>query len=799
MIHKIQIASYLIIFSSLLLVNAFCLEINPGSNLSESDHIIETEVLKSEISNGVFAEADIVKNSFNGLLQYFPYAVISGIDTICKGETTFLSVRLVQGTPPWRFSYSRDGKKAVTISGITETEYMLEAEKEGTYRLTSVRDANRNGFVSGEGKVVYSDIPTAVLSGGGTICKGTPATLRVDLTGTPPFMIKYENNYSSSGTVSNILSSPGFFGVYEAGNYTLTEISDRYCKGTFSGMASVGLLPSPEVSIEGLVTAYSIDSDPVPVFGIPDGGIFTGEGLIISNDTIFFLPSWAGTEGSPHKILYSFQDSGNGCIGKDSVMVNVLEAQADIIFPENRTLYCFNESTFIIEGLNVNNVIGNFVISGDEGLYDNGDNTATIDPALLADGEYEVIYRYFDETWFEYSEEFEIEYVNPIWFVGFDRNLFCENEDPVALNGNMEEGEFHGNGVTGNIGMGFIFSPSSIDNTLDTIFYTYTTENGCYRQVFEVITINPAPHVGFFLADSCLTFEVDDSTFFINITTSSDSIIGWSWDFDDIGSGQENLSNLENPKHHYNAGGTKYVMLSATTDKGCTASEELRINLGDRPQAYFTWDTECYQTDDSVLFSNQSTTEIGTLDNFRWQIQFNDSTETYTSENLSYLFSEPGNYDINFKVESNYGCSDSVTIPFTLRPVIDIADKPYFEDFETGMDGWGIMITTGEDSVSWKFGASESDFPVDSGLNYWYTSISQGIKEKSWVLSPCYNFSNSVRPMVKFDGWRSFDQKRDGTVMQYSDNNGINWHNIGDLDDGINWYNVYDILGMPGG
>ncbi len=736
----------------------------------------------------------------NGLMQYFPYAVISGTDTICPGDTTYLLVRLVQGTPPWRFSYTINGKNSGTISGITDREYMLAAVQEGTYRLSSVRDANRNGIVSGRGEVTYRELPSAVLSGGGTFCSGESVTLRVDLTGIPPFTVKYENNYSASGTVSNILSSPAFFGVYERGVYTLTEISDKFCKGTFSGSASVELLPSPEVYIDGLATTYSVDSDPVPVFGIPDGGIFTGEGLIISNDTIFFLPSWAGTEDSPHKILYSYQDPGNGCIGKDSVMVNVLEAQADIIFPDNRTLFCFNEGTFDITGLNVNNVIGSFIISGDEGLSDNGDNTASIDPSELAEGEYEVTYRYFDQTWFEYSENFEIEYVDPIWFVGFDRNSFCENESPVALNGNMEEGVFHGNGITGNIGMGFIFSPSSVINSEDTIFYTYTTANGCYRQVFEVVTIHPAPSVSFSLVDSCLTYEAEDSTFFINNTVSVDSIVSWSWNFDDIGSGQENFSNLENPKHHYNSGGTKYVMLSATTSKGCVASEALRINLGDRPKVDFSWDTECYQMDDSILFTNKSTVEIGTLEKFTWMIQLADSIEIYNTENLTYLFPKPDDYDIIYKAESNYGCSDSVVIPFSLRQVIDIANHSYFEDFEAGKNGWGTKINTGKDTISWKFGFSESDFPFTaSGANYWYTSINQGIKERSWVVSPCFDFSNSIGPMIKFNGWRSFDQLRDGIVLQYSDNNGKNWHNIGDLQDGINWYNEYAILGLPGG
>ena len=54
MIHKIQIASYLLIVRSLFIINVFCLEINPVGSLSESGPVIETDLLKSEIINSIF-------------------------------------------------------------------------------------------------------------------------------------------------------------------------------------------------------------------------------------------------------------------------------------------------------------------------------------------------------------------------------------------------------------------------------------------------------------------------------------------------------------------------------------------------------------------------------------------------------------------------------------------------------------------------------------------------------------------------------------------------------------------------
>ena len=213
MIHKIQIICYLLIFRLLLLINAFCFEINLINNLSESVTIIETGILKSEISNGDITEVDIVKHSCNGLPQYFPCAVISEINTICNGETTFLSVRLVQGTPQRRFSYSRNGKKLEAISEIIDNEYILKDNKEDAYMLTSIRDPNRSGIFSGEDEVIYFDIPSAALSGGGTVCEGTSISLRVDLTGTAPWSFSYKRGIVIIDTFKNVLTTPKLFTV----------------------------------------------------------------------------------------------------------------------------------------------------------------------------------------------------------------------------------------------------------------------------------------------------------------------------------------------------------------------------------------------------------------------------------------------------------------------------------------------------------------------------------------------------------------------------------------------------------
>ncbi len=742
-----------------------------------------------------------VQSSWFGPIGRLPNALISGNETVCPGNEAILSVRLTTGSPPWNLTYTINNQNPQTVSGISTTTYSLSALQEGSYKLVSVSASGKAGTVSGEASVVYRIIPTARLSGGGTICEGTTANMRVDLTGSPPFLIRYRNNSSVAGTVSNIFSSTEFFGVKTAGNYTLTEVSDQYCKGTVSGSALVTLLPAPDVEIQGLNSVYSVNNDPIPAFGVPPGGTFEGDGLIPKNDTIFFLPSWAGVENSPHKISYFYQSPANGCMGKDTIMIDILEVHADISFPKNKTLFCYNDPPFEVRGLNLEELIGNFSISGGGvGLVDNGNNTATITPSELSGGEYEIIYRYFNKIWLEYREKFRIEFVSPIWFVGFEQNTFCSKENPVMLTGNIDDGIFYGNSVTGNLSTGFLFNPKLAPSAADTIFYIYTSVNGCKREIFEAVTIKPSPVIRFHPADSCILQDTKDSVIFINNTISSDSVVSWYWDFDDIESGENNYSNVENPKHYYAIAGTRYVMLRATTDQGCTATKESRVNLGDKPHADFNWSTECYLPDQPIMFTNQSETYIGILNKFNWRILLADSTITSDSENISYTFPETGDYQVNFKVETNYGCTDSITRVFSLKPTVNISDSPYYEDFETGKNGWIKTVNFQGESNSWEFGFSESNFPgLISGAYCWYTDIITGEEEQSWIVSPCFDFSNSIKPMIKFNAWRSFDLVSDGAVMQYTEDNGKQWNNVGAMNDGINWYNAYDIQGEPGG
>ena len=747
--------------------------------------------------------------------QESPAATIAGTDTICPGDAAHLTVTLTEGYLPWQFTYTVDGLDPTTIFNITEYSYTLEVFDAGVYELESVQDPLCTGRTSGTGNIYYYSLPTATLSGGGAMCEGTSTSLVVTLTGASPWNFKYKITTDTTiFPVNGVISSPRQIQVKEEGWYILTEVSDMFCTGSVSGTVNVTIIDVPPVTLSGLQQAYSNEDDPVPLSGNPEGGNISGPGLIESNDTTYFLPGWAGIteeDDPPHKIIYSYQFP-SGCYGRDTVSVRVLSTTASIIFPDNKTFYCYNDEPFAVEGFNIfknpadtSMVIGEFSISGGLGLVDNGDNTATVDPQILVDGIFTITYSKSNGNSFEETEQFEVQYVDEIFIIGFADHEYCSNDEDVELTGNVTEGIFYGNSVTGNPASGFNFAPEIAPIGVDTIFYSYTTPQGCSRITFDTAQIYKAPEISFIVDDVCVAAETNDSTEFINNTTSSDSIISWLWNFGDPGSLEKNESTLKNPKHLYTSAGSRQIYLTAETDN-CEATGFEIIDFGDVPVADFIWESECYLSGIPIQFTNNSTSNAGNITSNEWKFYYDGLFSLSSDENPEITYSSHGDYDVELIVETEYQCIDTAVKTLHLRRTL-VAEAGYFEDFEQGVSGWypDYINNSTYYTNSWTLGepdGGEGGFSgAASGVNTWYTNIGPGPaspREKSWVTGPCYDFRDTKRPMIKLNIWRLFNETRDGAVLQYTTDSSKTWNDVGDINDGINWYNKYNIPVMPG-
>ena len=327
-----------------------------------------------------------------------PTAAISGIDSICQGETAELQIAFT-GTPPFDVVLLRNGSDSTEINNILTTNYILRLDKDGLYTLAGLKDANSGGNVSGTGTVLFRNAPTATLSGNESICRDQQAIIKIALTGTEPWRFSYRLNNGTPVLVNNVSAANTEVQVNSTGNYTLVEVSDKYCKGTVSGSALISSSAPPAVAISGLTSSYSNNSQEwIPINGTPSGGEFSGNGVLFYQDIWYFIPSLA--QVGINQVVYKYQASPASCFGYDTALVRIFEFGAEIVFQGERTRFCLSDPPFSVQGISLVNSqgIGSFNISGGIGLVDNGDNTATVTPAVLEIGQYTINYISGDGT-----------------------------------------------------------------------------------------------------------------------------------------------------------------------------------------------------------------------------------------------------------------------------------------------------------------------------------------------------------------------------------------------------------------
>lgn len=109
----------------------------------------------------------------------------------------------------------------------------------------------------------------------------------------------------------------GIGGPYEV-FYTYTDING--CADSISVSLEVFALPEPEM----ILPVYAcLDAESVPLVGLPDGGVFSGPGVIVDD----FIPSLTGV-GTGFEITYTYTDA-NGCVNAVSETLDVLENIVD--------------------------------------------------------------------------------------------------------------------------------------------------------------------------------------------------------------------------------------------------------------------------------------------------------------------------------------------------------------------------------------------------------------------------------------------------------------------------------------
>ncbi len=653
---------------------------------------------------------------------------------------------------------------------------------------------------------VYTQLPLTHMVTLPEICEGEEAEIIIYLIGRKPFSIElYDGDttllYEDIDTSTySVMVSP-----LEKTTYSIPLITDKNgVENSGSGSVEISVNESTPVKITNLKSGYSVEAPPFLLTADTPGGIFSGPG--VNSTTSFFNPALADTVNSPHTLYYSYE-SPTGCTSVDSALVFVLGANGDIFIPS--PLVCDDSDPFQATASNVAGVMGTFtLINAQEnevaGLVDNGDNTATIDPALLSGGTYTIEYAYFDAVMLYIRESFELVYVTqPEILSPSGISSVCQNEDVIQLVANDPAAYFYGEGVSGTVDEGFVFNPAAAPTGLVTISCTIFGVNNCEKSAELELTVNSASEASFTINSTCMP-EEGGMVAFNNLSTAKLSVKTWRWDFGDPLSGADNYSSEIDPEHFYPYPGEWSISLSATTFDGCVSVFELDTVFSGSPNSDFTWVSDCYLSDQGIEFVNLSTLGSTPIESVKW-IFMDESGDVLDelisdSDTVEYQFPAAAAYLVGLQTLNQGACSDTLTKSVDLRPTVKLDAEGYAEAFDVTKGGW--TIESADDNSSWVWGTPDFEGYIPEEGNSWYTQLpdyGSGYVENSWIQSPCFDFSDMDRPMIKLDLMRSFVPNVNGAVLQYMDNREEGWLTIGSNAEGINWYNAFNIYNQPGG
>lgn len=545
---------------------------------------------------------------------------------------------------------------------------------------------------------------------------------------------------------------------------------------------NVTVNPLPDAGFQ-LKATYNVDGPADTLKPVTQNGNFTGPGV----SGYLFYPGLAG-QGT-HQITYTVTDA-NGCRADSTLNTEVKKASGTITGINAGNQYCYDGVPDTLRFESTVPWIAGFFTGN--GINEVSPGVATFNPSAAGPGNHTVSFSYVDIT-FTFFVVSQVLNVDSVGQVSIDNlaagSVFCNGDDPFTLYTNREGGVFTGP-VTGNA-----FDPAKGPGN-DPVVYTFTnSRTGCSSSVTIPVTIHASPQASFTVADVCIEHSAD-TTRFINNTTSADPVATWLWEFRDGGGFM--TSDLQTAGYLYKTGGLHQIRLTATTTNNCSSFSDQTIDLGVKPEADFYWLNECFHAGDSVhLFDRTLTGSPVTTRSWN----FFDGQPNITVLNPKYPKLSEGFLPVEYIVNTNYsGCSDTILKEIFIRPTVELTGDDYYEDFESGTGGW---IKDAGVNNSWTFGTPSRPVinAAASGSNAWYTAydIANQMVQSASVSSPCFDFTDTERPMISLKLWRRFDRNRDGAALQYKIGDNVDWEYLGTIGDGIEWFNSTLIKGRPGG
>lgn len=241
--------------------------------------------------------------------------------------------------------------------------------------------------------------------------------------------------------------------------------------------------------------------------------------------------------------------------------------------------------------------------------------------------------------------------------------------------------------------------------------------------IFASYTINAQITTADFSASPQLTCG-GTTIQFQDLSTSSNTITTWAWDF-----GDGNFSSLQNPTHAYNVSAvTSFTVCLSVTDNMGNSDTECKVNhisISPSPNVGFTTTgtlTGCGPL--TVTFND--TTQLSA--SRTWYFTNGTQIDSVISPTTTYThtFTQGGNWDVTLKVNNAFGCVSSFTSNALVtvdNPIVDFSANSQFGcgNLPASITFNNLTMPSTNMSYLWHFGdgtTSTSANPTHSYNNY---------------------------------------------------------------------------------
>ena len=582
---------------------------------------------------------------------------VSGGGSICSGGAP-LSIGLANSELGAAYQLHLEGNPIGTP--IAGTGYALNFgnfSSPGIYTATGLNSCG-NSNMTGNATILVSAGPTVTLSPFSNTCINAQA---FGLTGGLPVDGTYSGAGITNGVFTPATAGPGSHVI----TYTYTE---NGCTNATTQNIVVESLPI--ISINA-VPNLCASSEPVAFVVSPQGGVFTGTGVVGNT----FDPALAGP--GTWEVTYTYTEpTGAGCSNIISVLITVYQNTAITFNP--LASVCRNAGPLALSATPSGGTFSGIGVENDQFLA-----------SVSGVGTFTVTYTYTNVNGCVASATQDITVNDMLDLVFNPIGPFCANAEPFILSDNGLGGTFSGTGVSLAID-GYRFNPAVAGPGVHTITYNLTDVNGCSQTVSSEATVLTLPIASFTASSSICPGSIADFTVVVSGGTAPYHLFmstgGNSYDFIT----NDTLQLTDAPQIT-----TEYSLAAVTDANSCTITPNIVLTVVVSPLPEITFEPVAPVCSNNSGFELIASPMGGTFSGL------GVSGNQFVASSVG-----PGTYLVTYTYTNADNCTNEKSIEITVISIVYVIFDP--SDATSSIGGNASFMATTANATSFQWQVSDN-------------------------------------------------------------------------------------------